>query len=289
MPTPRIALVTDGRSAALDEDLPPLLAALDGAGVATCWDDPAVDWAGFDLAVIRSPWDYIAQLDAFRQWAATTATVTRLVNRPAVVSWNADKRYLADLHRVGLPIVPTSFVAPGVREWGLPAGRDLVVKPAVSSGSRDTARYPSHRAQDAVDHVTRLLGEGRAVMVQPYLQRIDTDGETALVFIDGQLSHTLRKGPLLDGTAEMVAGLFLREDISPRQPTVAQQELAEATMAAIADRFGPLLYGRVDLVPHDDGRPVILEVELIEPSLFHAAAPGSADRFAAAIRRWAAR
>ena len=285
---PRFALVSDHRSADHDDDLAPLLAALGSEAELALWDDPEVDWSVYDLAVIRSTWDYVDQPDEFCSWAAATQASTQLANRLDVIRWNIDKHYLADLHRAGLAVVPTVFVEPGAGEYLLPAGRDLVVKPAISAGARDTARYDHDDVQAAVDHVERLTAAGRTALIQPYLARVDRQGETAVAYVGGTFSHALRKDALLDGIPELVDGLFVAERTAPTDLTAAQRALGDATMGLLQDRFGPLLYARIDLVPHDDGRPVILEVELIEPSLFHAMAPGSAETFAAAIRAHAA-
>lgn len=182
---PSIALVTSSEARALDDDLPPLVAALGGRGADVAvpvWDDPAVDWAAFDVVVVRSTWDYHRQRDAFCSWADAVGAATRLCNPAPVLRWNTDKRYLGDLQAAGIGVVPTVFLAPG-DEVRLPEASErtgeIVVKPAVSAGSRDTAR---HRLDDvgradAVAHAEALLADGRVVMLQPYLGRVDTDGE----------------------------------------------------------------------------------------------------------------
>jgi hypothetical protein len=120
-------------------------------------------------------------------------------------------------------------------------------------------------------------------MVQPYLEESDQACETALLYSDGAFSHAIRKGPMLLGGAAEVEGLFAAEHISRRDPRPAELEVGDAVMAEVARRFGgPLLYGRVDLIGE---RPVVLELELTEPSLFFAFDDGAAARFAEAIRR----
>ncbi len=162
------------------------------------WDDPTVNWAGFDLAVIRSCWDYVPRRAEFLAWAQG---VPRLANPPEVLAWNTDKRYLQELAAVGLPVVPTTWVAPG-RPWTAPARGEWVLKPAISLAALDSGRYrfgdPQQRRL-AVGHLRRLQAAGRVVMVQPYLHAVDTDGETALVYLGGRFSHAIRKGPVLDG------------------------------------------------------------------------------------------
>jgi hypothetical protein len=248
--------------------------------VPAVWDDPGVDWSAFDLVVVRSTWDYTGRRDEFVAWAEGVGD--RLVNPPEVIRWNTDKRYLAELAAAGLPIVPTTFVAPGEEPASIP--EHCVVKPAVSAGSQDAARHEDPEAAEA--HVRELVGSGRVAMVQPYLEEIDEAGETSLLYCEGRYSHAIRKGPLLLGGAATVEGLFAPENITPREPRPAEREVGDAVMAEVARRFGSApLYGRVDLIGSE---PVVLELELTEPSLFFAHDESAAQRFAEAIRRRAA-
>jgi glutathione synthase/RimK-type ligase-like ATP-grasp enzyme len=279
-----VAVVTGAPARDLDDDLPPLTAALAAAGVrhrVVEWDDPSADWATFDLVLIRSVWDYVHRRDEFLAWAARAAALAPMVNPPAHLAWSSDKRYLADLAAVGVPVVPTAFAAPGqAMRW--PAAERVVVKPAVSAGSIDTARYGRDERAAAEAHVARLHAAGRVAMVQPYLAAVEGErGETALVFLEGELSHACRKGPMLIPGLAVIGGLFVEEDIRPAEATAAELAVAAAALAAIPG--GPSLYARVDVVPGDDSRPVVLELELVEPSLFLAHAPGSAARVAAAV------
>jgi len=279
---PRVALVTATAALGTDEDLQPLLDALDGRGIAAsapCWDDPDVAWDAFDLAVLRSTWDYVPRYDEFLRWLDATEQRVRVLNPGTVIRWSINKRYLADLAARGVPVVPTAFFEPDDPSPNLSelAG-ELVVKPVISAGSKDTARHSDVRA--AEQHATALLAAGRAVMVQPYLHGIDTHGETGLVYFDGELSHAFRKAPILALDAPPTAEFFAPEEITAREPAPDERRIADATIAACDP---DLLYGRVDLVPGPDGQPLVLEVELAEPSFFLAYAPGSADRFAAAV------
>jgi len=247
------------------------------------WDDAAVDWAAFDLVVVRSPWDYTRRHDEFLDWAGRVARATALANPPEILRWSTDKRYMGDLRAAGLPVVPTAFAAPGESmDW--PDAAEVVVKPTISAGSLDTERHPAARRAGAEAHVARLHAEGRVAMAQPYLSAVEGErGETALVFVDGTFSHALRKGPMLMPGLSLVGGLYVEEDIRAAEATAAERAVAEAAVAAIPGGGDRLLYARVDLVPDDDGRPVVLELELVEPSLFLAHAAGAADRVARAI------
>lgn len=289
---PTVALATCREFPDLDDEdrlLVPALAALGIDAVPAVWTDDTVDWSSFAAVVLRETWDYSDQRETFLAWLRRVDEQTLLLNPRDVVEWNTDKRYLRDLAAAGMPVVPTVFVEPGAitAEW-LPAGdhADVVVKPAVSCGSRDTMRYALHESLDvATEHVQDLLAQQRTVMVQPYLDAVDTIGETAVIFFDGAFSHAIRKGPLLArGVAgDRVEGLFVQEQIDPRQATEAELEAARRIVECIPGGLDRVLYARVDLIPGPDGAPLLLELELAEPSLFLSQDPGAPERLAAAV------
>lgn len=285
-----IALVTAAAARNLDEDLGPLDAAMRAAGVAPSiieWDDEAIDWSAFGLTVLRSTWDYSTRLPEFLRWIDRISPQTTLVNPREVVRWNTDKHYLEQLANAGVPVVPSTFVEPGedarraLDAFLADAGDEFVVKPSVGAGSRDAQRYGREEHLAAIAHATRLLDANRSVLLQPYLARVDAHGETALIFFAGAFSHAIRKGPLLKRGEGPTRALFATEHITPRSPSAEEIAVAGRTLAAMP--FGALLYARVDLIHDDDGAPRVLELELTEPSLFFAHAPGSAERFARAI------
>jgi O-ureido-D-serine cyclo-ligase len=287
----RIALVTAAAARDLDDDLPPLVAALREAGVDASiaeWDDAAIEWPRFDLAVLRSTWDYSMRLAEFLAWVDRVSVATTLLNPREVVRWNTDKHYLAHLADAGVPTVPSTFVEPdddAARALDAFLDRidgEFVVKPSVGAGSRDAQRYARDERDRAIAHAKRLLDASRSVLLQPYLGRVDAHGETALLFFDGHFSHAIRKGPLLRRGEGPTRALFAAEHITPRDASAAEIAVAERTLAAIPFAK-PLLYARVDLIHDDAGTPCVLELELSEPSLFFAHAPRSAQRFAAAI------
>jgi glutathione synthase/RimK-type ligase-like ATP-grasp enzyme len=267
LPDGRIALATCAALPDLDPDDRLLAAALGGRAVPAVWDDPAVDWDAFELVVVRSTWDYVGRREAFLAWA--DALGDRLRNPPEVLRWSTDKRYLGDLAAAGLPVVETAFPGPGEP---LPTA-PVVVKPAVGAGSIDAARHDDPRA--AAAHVARLHAGGRAALVQPYVDA----AETALLYLGGAYSHAIRKGPMLaEGAERDASGLYVTEEISAAEPSTAEREVADRVMAWVTGRFGALLYARVDLLGG-----AVLELELAEPSLFFAHAPGAAERMAVAI------
>ena len=292
--SPAVALVSARAARGLDDDMPPLLAAFAAAGAAAeiaAWDDPRVEWGSFDLALLRSAWDYTERLPQFLAWVERTAACTRLLNPVPVVRWNSDKHYLLELTRAGLPVVASHFAEPGADAGAVleaflarHACDDLVVKPAVGAGSRDTRRHARAARADILAHVGALLGARRSVMLQPYLSGVDAHGETALVFIAGRFSHAIRKGPLLSPGAAATAALFAPEDIRARAPGPDELAVGERILAQLP--FGELLYARIDLIRGAEGAPCLLELELCEPSLFFSYAPGSAARYAhAALAR----
>jgi len=266
----------------LDPDDQPLVGALASRGIAAVpavWDDPAVDWAAADLVVIRSTWDYPTRRAEFLEWVRA---VPRLANACDVVEWNTDKHYLRDLDRAGVPVVATAFFRPG-DAVEFPASGEYVIKPAVGAGGLDTARYTPAESQLAARHAADLHAQGRAVLVQPYLSGVDVTGESALLFVGGCYSHSVGKAALLAGSDRDVDGLYRPESISPRVPDPAELAVAQLALAAVPGGPERLLYARVDLLPGPQGTPVLLELELTEPSLFLAHAPGAVGRLADAI------
>ncbi|MBO9554805.1 hypothetical protein [Cellulomonas sp.] len=301
-PTARLALATCAELPELDPDDHPLLQLLVERGIATdvvVWDDPTIDWATYHHVLIRSTWDYTERPAQFADWTRRVTRTSELINPADVVQWNIDKTYLRDLEQRGLPIVPTIWLDPERNfdaraiHTRFPAFGDFVVKPTVSAGSRDTGRYAADVTSSrslAITHAKNLLGVGRRVMIQRYLKQVDTVGETALIYIDGQFSHAVRKGALLEGPyreGETEGVLYRREVMTPREASDAERDVADRVVAAVEEIFPdsgrPFLYTRVDLLPDDEGNPVILEVELTEPSFFFGYAPGSVERFVDAL------
>lgn len=285
-----VALVTARAARGLDEDMPPLLAAFASAGAhaeIVDWDGPEADWARFDAALLRSAWDYTERLPEFLAWIERVDALTALLNPATVLRWSADKHYLRDLERLGVPVVTTTFAEPGadarevLKEFlEREACAELVVKPAVGAGSRDTRRHARASIAETTDHVRELLDAHRAVLLQPYFEGVDQHGETALIYINGRFSHAIRKGPLLPLGAPATDGLFAPETITRREPGADELAVADRTLAALP--YETLLYARVDLIRDAAGKPCVLELELAEPSLFLAHAPGCAEQLASA-------
>ena len=280
----RVALATCSTFPGGTSDDRSVAALLDAAVHA--WDDPAVDWETYDRVVLCSTWDYVDRVEAFTAWCEAVGP-RRLRNDPALVAFAVDKRYLGEL---SVPTIPTAFVAPGDPPPAL-AG-EVVVKPNVSAGARDTGRFGERVHHDALALIERIRASDRVALVQPYLPAVDTRGETALVFFGGTLSHVLRKRAVLrpDEVAPMAedgAAVAMQEEdlVVAGEASAAERTLAEQALADVAARFGRLpLYARVDLLTGTDGEPLLIELEVVEPALYLDTAPGAAARFAAAIR-----
>ena len=265
-----------------DADMAPLLEALRGAGLSVetlGWDDPVAepDFAGARLVLLRSTWNYSLRPREFLEWVDRTARATRFFNPAETIRWNAHKSYLLDLHARGVPVVPTTLLKRGdatplrdvVRAHG--AAR-VVVKPAVSGGSRETMRVDAGTMDAGEAHLRKLVAR-EDVLVQPYLDSVEGHGERALVWIDGELTHAVRKSPRFIGDEERVTAAVIEDD----EAAVARAALAVAPT--------PLLYARIDVARDEHGAPRVMELELIEPSLFFAQGPAALARLVTALRR----
>ncbi len=245
-----------------DEEL--LLGALSEAGLhptLAAWDDDSIDWSKFDMAVMRSAWNYINHLDEFLAWAVKAGTATRLFNPVEVVQWNTHKGYLRQLAQQGVPVVPTHWLGVGeqIDLADLMADRgwhDVVAKPVVGAGSFLTNRITDPTTPEAQEFWRNLCTD-REVMVQPYLPSVEEHGERSLIWIDEELTHAVRKSPRMGDAAESVSDALPIAHI--------ERELAESVIADIPHE---LLYARIDLVRDEHGEPLLMELELVEPSLF---------------------
>lgn len=283
MATARIALASTAAARKVDEDHAPLAAALEELGMmveAPSWDDPQVEWRRYDLVLPRSTWNYTNDYPRFLRWLDQVTRDSWLLNDAATVRWSTNKRYLLDLAAAGLPTVATTVSAPG-EFWSAPQASEYVVKPAVGAGSRGARRFLARDEAAARAHAAALHAAGREVVTQPYLTDVDSYGETAMVCFEGRFSHAVRKGPLLALGHNSDPDLFLAEQMSVREASAAERALADRVLQWLAPRRP--LYARVDLIRDGSGAPCILELELAEPSLFFALAPGSAARLASAI------
>ena len=288
---PRVACTAPPAYPELEGDWPLLRAALahlDVQAETVVWSDPATEWSSYDLVVANGVWDYIHDPASFIAWTERLAGApgTRVVNDPAVLRWNVDKRYLRDLERAGVPVVPTTWMEPGRAAEALefPDG-EIVVKPAISGGGFSTARYEPHERVAASVHVERLNASGRTALVQPYQAAVDREGETGLVFLGGTFSHALHKAPMIR------RGIPPQQDLVENQVVTAgvaeppQLALGRLALAAAESLVGPTTYARVDMVRAEDGTPLLLELELLDPVLFLRTHPNAPATFARVLRQ----
>lgn len=308
------ALVTCSLFPDLARDDRLLLDALSAVGVEArpaIWDDPATDWMLFDCAVVRSPWDYDRRPERFGGWIESLERRgARLFNHPRALRWNLHKHYLRDLEGRGLHVAPTEWLEGGrpadlqailgSRRW-----RRAVIKPAISAGARRTilvsrapdgapeARDEAARAQAALD---RLLAKGD-VLVQPFLEQIADEGEWSFVFLGGRFSHAVLKRPARSDfrVQERYGGTALRvaagTDLVDAASRVLEEAAAEVRsragcagpgLAHGPDDPGDFVYARVDAV-RDRDRLLLVELEILEPSLFLALDASAPARLATAI------
>lgn len=261
----------------VNPDEAPLAAALAAAGIdatLVAWDDPAADWASPIPTILRSTWNYSLARDQFLAWCERVDRTAPLVNPPAVVHANSHKRYLLELAAREVPIVPTVLIPHGGALGDTGATWDrMVIKPAVGAASLGARLFDRSERDAAVAHVTEWSARGD-VLVQPYMPSVETHGERSLIWIDGTFTHAVRKSPRFSGDAESVTG--------PHPIAVDERMVAEAALAPWGDT---ILYGRVDIARDAVGNPCVMELELIEPSLFFARHPPSVDRYIAGLTR----
>lgn len=264
------------------------------AGIAldhVVWWESGIPWSAYQLVVIRSPWDYVERLAEFRRWLHAVDGLGTLRNPAPLVEWNLDKNYLLDLAASGIPITPTQIVSDpaGIRRALASIDGEVVVKPVISAGSRKTGRF-AHDDQRALALAEEILSQGTGAMIQPCVTSVGTDGETSAILFNGEISHAVRKGPILAMGGGFLGGQYA-EEVTPASLTAQQREIVSETATVLnglgSGRFGmasPILYGRIDLVTLDDGSEAVLEVELAEPSLFLSTDPESAGRFVDAVQ-----
>ncbi|MFT3699535.1 MAG: hypothetical protein QM831_40685 [Kofleriaceae bacterium] len=251
-----------------DADAIPLADALDRAGIAhrlVAWDDPDADWSTPEPTIIRSTWNYPLAIDRFTAWLDRVQGP--IWNPREIVRTNVYKRYLLDLAARGVAIVPTTLVERG-QPIEVPREK-VVVKPEVGAGSLNTRVFEAGD-REALAHRATIDG---AALIQPYIASVDEYGERSIILIDGELSHAIRKAPRFAGQTENITGPF----------PISDDERALA-LAAFAPYPG-LLYGRCDMARDAQNRPMVMELELVEPSLFFWKHPPAADRYVAALAR----
>ncbi|MEZ6123744.1 MAG: hypothetical protein R3C49_11275 [Planctomycetaceae bacterium] len=246
------------------------------------WRQPGIRWDDFEMVVIRSPWDYQTAIEAFLQVLADIdASDAMLQNDLAIVRWNIDKRYLSDLQAAGVPVIPTDWLdrldSSELQQLiSRFAGQEFICKPQVGAGAMHAFRLSSKSSPEVLAQVLATYDQ-RPVMIQPFIEDIMKTGEHSLFYFNSQFSHCVLKTPKTgDFRVQEEHGGLLKAVI----PHADLRQVAETALAAIP---GMVLYARVDLVRLPDDTPAVIEVELIEPSLYFAFDQQSPERFADAL------
>ena len=290
---PRVALIAQFDGVDSHTDGPPMLAALADRGIEASivpWGG-ARDWSAYDGVVVRNAWDYVDRRAEFLAWARSVAAVTRFANPVAMLEWNSDKRYLRDLADAGVPIVPTAWVGPGDQvpaAWPWAGAGEVVVKPAVSAGSRGAARYDADDRARIEAHVAAIGATGDTAMVQPYLADVDVIGEAGTYVFGGEVSHAITKGAVLLPGAAPPTDFSLAHGQAAVAAEVTPELVAVATdvLARLPPSVGRPLYARVDALRDAAGALVLLELEVFEPFLYFETDPEAPARFAHAVEAW---
>ncbi|MGO1199424.1 MAG: ATP-grasp domain-containing protein [Dermabacteraceae bacterium] len=274
-------------------DARPLLRALHARGAearAVDWADPEVDWADFDLVVLRSPWDYSLRPAEFDAWLDRAGAATKILNEPALVRWNMDKHYLAELEQAGIPGIPTTFhaeeaslIAALSAAHSGPGGGHVVLKPTVGAGAQLAGLLrPGDPAALALGR--EIFAEQRTVMLQPEVPELSAGHEKALYLVDGHFTHAISKGALLARGGGLRGGSY-RETPQQVSADAAERAFAEQVLSTIAEVTGLAtpLYARIDLVDTAAHGLLLLEAELFEPLFNLQLVPEVAEVFADAI------
>jgi glutathione synthase/RimK-type ligase-like ATP-grasp enzyme len=284
MPRRRVALATYEHAPGLAPDDQLVLPALAACGldpVPAVWSDARVAWDSFDAVVVRSCWDYHLRASAFAAWLACLESAgIPVFNSPAILWWNADKRYLLDLARRGVATIPTMVVEQGgAREIARVAAAEgwsrFVVKPAVSASGYETYAITAPLDDRALIAASRAAAAGD-VLVQPFADEVPRDGEYSFTFIDGAYSHaTIKRAAAGEFRVQTEHGGRV-DRAAPTDSLVAQ---ASRVLGVLPETP---LYARVDGIARDDAF-LLMELELIEPNLFLAYDAGAPLRLATAI------
>ncbi|USR79802.1 ATP-grasp domain-containing protein [Arcanobacterium pinnipediorum] len=304
MSAPVVTLATSADLPHLDADEQNLPDALRERGLEpriAVWDDPSVDWSQAGTVIIRSVRDYARDRQKFLDWAAS---LPRVLNSASTIAWNSDKHYLQTLEKYGLPMIPTTWLEPsqGLSKQQIhsrfPAFGDFVVKPAVASGGRGSGRYSAIDAKqrgEAVEHAMYELSRGRTVMVQRYLEEIDSQGETSLVYLNGLPSYQVEKEAMLHPRFRSVGHEGVIEEVAHASNATEEtwrwgERIRKALHSHIKDVNGKdelLLFNRVDIVRGDQNSPeefYVVEISLIDGSLYLSQNEENLNMFADAIQ-----
>lgn len=249
------------------------------------WKTPAVNWNRFNAVIVRSAWDYQDDYEAFLRLLQTIHHSTaRLENSLHIIRWNIEKTYLREMQEAGIPIVPTiwenDFQSAKIAEYfNRFSSSEIVIKPTISANADDTYRLSPNMTPTVLQKLDRTF-ENRPCMVQPFLDTICNEGEFSLFFFGGSFSHAIVKIPAPgDFRVQEEHGGQLKR-ITPEPELL---DLSNRTMQALPEKP---LFARVDFVRGRNREFKLIELELIEPSLYFNMDPDSPARFAKAFENW---
>jgi hypothetical protein len=277
-----IALITFSEVPDLTADDQFLLVELEARGLTVAplvWDDPGVDWSQPTVCVIRETWDYHLRLHEFLAWVDRVEYQTILLNSPQLVRWNAHKGYLRDLESRGIPIVPTVWLQAGAHAdfrtlMSQTGWQQAVIKPTVSASAFETRLFSTDEDDEAQAHIDRLLA-ARDLMLQPFLRSVQAYGERSVIFINGEYTHAARR-------PEPFVSDGVKRESRPAEATREEIDFSSRVLRGLPETP---LYARVDVAPDDEGNLRLMELELIEPSLFFHFSPLAVERMAGGIER----
>lgn len=275
----KVALVSDRDSLVVDYDMPLITDAFKDTDVQAeiqFWDNSNIDWSQYDLVILRSPWTYMEKIQSFVEFCQLIERDSILLNPLSAIKWNSDKNYLKQLESQGVPIVPTEIIYSTdqvnttlitIKNSGWDA-KEVVIKPTIGAYSSGVVRLPIDQIDNINRHVDYLLGLKKGVIIQPYLNTIEEHGETNMIYFNNIYSHAIKKEALLSNL-----GVTKTPDMDLRSPKVASDEekaLAHKILNLVGSNLElsqPLLYARLDFIEDKDSRPLLLELEITEPSL----------------------
>jgi glutathione synthase/RimK-type ligase-like ATP-grasp enzyme len=226
------------------------------------WNDDNISWSNAGICVLRSTWDYHLHYAKFLYWLNRVSALTTVWNDVEIVRWNSNKRYLLDLQRASIPIVPTVLFEKEqsvdllkiMDEHGWDRG---ILKPAIGLSTLGVKKIG--RSEPGIQaHLNNMLESGD-VLLQPLIQTVFERGERALVFLGGKYSHTVRKSAFQPLAQAGEAGETIVE------PEQSELDLAHRVLARVKK---PALFARVDIIRAVDGQDLLMELELVEPSLY---------------------
>ena len=246
------------------------------------WDDHAVAWETYDMAILKSPWDYFDKIELFYAWLDQMKDLgVTLLNPVDIVLWNTDKHYLNDIARAGLSVTPTNFIekgeSPNLAAYFKSFNTDkLIIKPCISGGSKNTFKLTETNLRELSPQIMALLKD-EGFMVQPFLSEVERQGEWSFVFFNGEFSHSLlKRAKPGDFRVQHYLGGSIHTEPAPAH-------LLEAAKKYVTHFAKECLYARVDGL-EINGEFTLMELELIEPFLFMFTNPDSYENYYRALK-----